>query len=300
MISPVRTALIVIAAAIVLAAYNALFVVTEKDRAVVTRFGEIMAVRDDPGLYVKLPFVDRVVWIDKRLAVQENRDKSVQVIDSRRYVVDAVTMYKVNDSARFLQTVQADFDNADQNIKTQVDAALRETYGKRTFQSALSDERLAMMLEIRDQVRVKAAPLGVDIVDVRIRRTDLPEDVLDQTYLRMQAERKAEAEQIRAIGNQQNISIKAKADRDYTVTVAEAQRDGEIARGQGEAERNRVFAEVFQKDPEFFAFYRSMKAYDAALKGSDTTYVLKPDSEFFKYFNSGETAAPAGGATPAQ
>lgn len=287
-----RTALLVVAAALLLAAYNTLFVVTEKDRAVVTRFGEIMAVHDDPGLFFKLPFVDHVVWIDKRLAVQENRNKSVQVIDSRRYVVDAVTMYKVNDSEKFLQTMQADFDNSDQNIKTQVDAALRETYGKRTYQSALSDERLDMMREIRDQVRVKTAPLGVDIVDVRIRRTDLPEDVLDQTYSRMQAERKAEAEQIRAVGNQQNISIKAKADRDYTVTIAEAQRDSEIARGQGEGNRNRIFAEVFQKDPEFFAFYRSMKAYAAALKGAGTTYVLRPDSEFFRYFNSGE-AGPA-------
>jgi membrane protease subunit HflC len=205
-------------------------------------------------------------------------------------------MYKVNDSEKFLQTMQADFKNSDDNIKTQVDAALRETYGKRTFQSALSDERLAMMHEIRDQVRVKTVPLGVDIVDVRIRRTDLPEDVLDQTYKRMQAERKAEAEQIRAIGNQQNITIKAKADREYTVTVANAQRDAEIARGQGEGERNRTFAEVFQKDPEFFAFYRSMKAYVAALKGSETTYVLRPDSEFFKYFGSGDVpsqAAPA-------
>jgi membrane protease subunit HflC len=296
MMSASRTVLIVIAAALLLSAYNTLFVVSEKDRAVVTRFGEIMAVHDDPGLYFKLPFVDHVVWIDKRLTVQENRNKSVQVIDSRRYVVDAVTMYKVNESEKFLQTMQADFENSDQNIKTQVDAALRETYGKRTFQAALSDERLGMMHEIRDMVRGKTAPLGVDIVDVRIRRTDLPEDVLDQTYSRMQAERKAEAEQIRAIGNQQNISIKAKADRDYTVTIAEAQKDSEIARGKGEAERNRIFAEVFQKDPEFFAFYRSMKAYEAALKGANTTYVLKPDSEFFRYFGSGE-AAPA---APAQ
>ena len=296
MMTPARTAFLAALAAVLLAIYNAMFVVTEKDRAVVTRFGEIMAVHDDPGLYVKLPFVDHVVWIDKRMAVQENRDKSVQVVDSRRYVVDAVTMYKVNNSEKFLQTMQADFGNSDQNIKTQVDAALRETYGKRTFQSALSDERLAMMHEIRDQVRKKTVPLGVDIVDVRIRRTDLPEDVLDQTYKRMQAERKAEAEQIRAIGNQQNITLKAKADREYTITVADAQRDGEIARGQGEAERNKTFAEVFQKDPEFFAFYRSMKAYSAALKGSETTYVLRPDSEFFKYFASGEApsqAAPA-------
>lgn len=296
--TPARTGLLVVAAAILFTAYNAVFVVTEQDRAVVTRFGEIMAVHDDPGLYVKLPFIDQVMRIDKRLAVQENRDKSVQVIDSRRYVVDAVTMYRVSDTAKFLQTMQGNFDNADQNIKTQVDAALRETYGRRTFQAALSDERLAMMHEIRDQVRGKTGPIGVEIVDVRIRRTDLPEDVLDQTYKRMQAERKAEAEQIRAVGNQQKLTIEAKADRDYTVTIAEAQRDSEIARGQGEADRNKVFAEAFQKDPEFFAFYRSMKAYAASLAGNGTTYVLKPDSEFFSYFKSGE--APTGQPSAAQ
>ena len=289
----VRTFSLLVAVVLAVAAYNSIFIVSEGFRAVVTRFGEIRDVRDEPGLYFKIAFVDQVVSIDKRLVLQESQDKSVQVIDSRRYVVDAITMYKVNDARKFLQTVQANFGIADQRIKTQVDAALRETYGKRTFQSALSQERHGMMREIGDQVRQSTADLGVDIIDVRIRRTDLPEDVLSQTYNRMQAERKAEAEQIRAIGNQQGITIKAKADRGYTVTLAEGQRDAEIARGQGEAERNRIFAEVFQKDPEFFAFYRSMKAYETALKGSDTTYVLRPDSEFFRYFNSGEPAAPA-------
>ena len=289
----VRTFSLLVAVVLAVAAYNSIFIVSEGFRAVVTRFGEIRDVRDEPGLYFKIAFVDQVVSIDKRLVLQESQDKSVQVIDSRRYVVDAITMYKVNDARKFLQTVQANFGIADQRIKTQVDAALRETYGKRTFQSALSQERHGMMREIGDQVRQSTADLGVDIIDVRIRRTDLPEDVLSQTYNRMQAERKAEAEQIRAIGNQQGITIKAKADRGYTVTLAEGQRDAEIARGQGEAERNRIFAEVFQKDPEFFAFYRSMKAYETALKGSDTTYVLRPDSEFFRYFNSGEPAVPA-------
>ncbi|MBI2717468.1 MAG: protease modulator HflC [Rhizobiales bacterium] len=288
----IRTGSIVVMVLAAVAAYASIFTVTERDRAVVTRFGEINTVRDEPGLYFKVPFIDQVVWIDKRLVLQENQNKSVQVIDSRRYLVDAITMYKVNDSRKFLTAVQANFGVADQRIRTQVDAALRETYGKRTFQAALSDERLGMMREIRDQVRIQTKDLGVEIVDVRIRRTDLPQDVLEQTYNRMQAERKAEAEQIRAIGNQQALSLQAKADRDYTVTLAESQRDGEIARGQGEAERSRIFAEVFQKDPEFFAFYRSMKAYETALKGSDTTYVLKPDTEFFKYF-SGEAAAPS-------
>ena len=288
-----RNLVLLIVAALLVTAYSSVFTVTERDRALITRFGEIKRVVDNPGLYFKVPFVDDVVVIDKRLVLLENKDKSVQVIDSRRYLVDAISMYKVTDTQKFREAVQANFDLADQRIGARVDAALRETYGKRTFQSALSEERHVMMAEIRDQVRVETKDLGVEIVDVRIRRTDLPHDVLEQTYSRMKAERLAEAEQIRAIGNQQGITIKAKADRDYTVTLAQSQRDAEITRGQGDAERNRIFAEVFQKDPEFFAFYRSMKAYEQALKGPGTTYVLRPDSEFFKYFNSGEVPVPA-------
>ncbi len=280
--------------------WSSIFVVTEKDRALVTRFGEITQMADNPGLYFKLPFVENVVMVDRRLHLLENQNQSVQVIDSRRYVVDAITMYRVTDTRRFREAAQASFELADKRIGPRVDAALRQTYGKRTFQAALSEERHTMMNEIRDQVRSETKDLGVEIIDVRIRRTDLPHDsdnnVLEQTYNRMRSERQAEATQIRAIGNQRNITIKAEADRSYTVTLAEAQRDASITRGEGEAERNRIFAEAFQKDPEFFAFYRSMKAYAEALSGADTTFVLKPDSEFFKYFNGAE--APA--AVPAQ
>jgi modulator of FtsH protease HflC len=283
--------------AVIFLYYTGTFTVTERDRALVVRFGQIQRVYNDPGLYFKLPIVDEVVSIDKRLVFFENKDQSVQVVDSRRYVVDAITMYRVNDSRLFRETVQADPELANQRIKTRVDAALRETYGVRTFQAALSEERAAMMREIRDQVKTETANLGVEIVDVRIRRTDLPKDVLDQTYTRMQAERNAEAEQIRAIGNQKKLSIEAKADRDYVVKLAEAQRDAEIARGKGDAERNRVFAAAFTKDPEFFSFYRSMQAYVKSLEGEGTTLILKPDSEFFKYLGIGKaqpaTPAPA-------
>jgi membrane protease subunit HflC len=273
------------------AIYTGTFVVTERDRAIVVRFGEIKRTIDNPGLNFKVPLIDSVIYPDKRLVFFENQNKSVQVVDSRRYLVDAITMYRVTNSRLFREAVQADIETANRRISARVDAALRETYGKRTFQSALSEERAAMMREIRDQVRAEARDLGIEIADVRIRRTDLPQDVLEQTYSRMQAERKAEAEQIRAIGNQQSLAIRAKADRDYTVTLAEAQRDAEIARGLGEAERNRVFAEVFSKDPDFFAFYRSLKAYEASLTGSNTTYVLKPDSQYFKFFD--QSGAPA-------
>jgi membrane protease subunit HflC len=294
-----RNLFLAVAAAVLFTLWSSLFVVTEKDRALVTRFGEITKVADEPGLYFKLPFVETVIIVDKRLRLLENQNQSVQVIDSRRYVVDAITMYRVVDPRKFRESAQASFDLADKRIGPRVDAALRQTYGKRTFQAALSEERHTMMNEIRDQVRTETKDLGVEIVDVRIRRTDLPHDadnnVLEQTYNRMRSERQAEATQIRAIGNQKNITIKAEADRNYTVTLANAQRDASILRGQGEAERNRIFAEAFQKDPEFFAFYRSMQAYADSLSGADTTFVLKPDSEFFTYFNGAEgaPAAPA-------
>ena len=268
-----------------------LFVVTERDKAIITQFGEIVRTVDNPGLYAKVPFVQDVIYVDKRLIFFESDNKSVQVIDSRRYIVDAIAMYRVVDTRRFREAAGANLDLANQRISTRVDAALRGTYGRRTFQAALSEERGTMMREIRDSVHNETQELGVNIVDVRIRRTDLPRDVLEQTYNRMNAERKAEAEQIRAIGNQQSLTLKAQADRDYTVTLASAQRDAEIKRGQGDAERNRIFAQAFQADPEFFAFYRSMKAYATSLPGQDTTLLLKPDSEFFKYFDG--QGAPA-------
>lgn len=291
--STIKLGLFALAVILAVTLRLSLFVVTERDKAIITQFGQIVRTVDNPGLYAKVPFVQDVIYIDKRLIFFESDNKSVQVIDSRRYIVDAIAMYRVVDSQKFRESVGANLDLANQRISTRVDAALRGTYGRRTFQSALSEERGAMMREIRDAVHNETAELGVNIVDVRIRRTDLPRDVLEQTYNRMNAERKAEAEQIRAVGNQQSLTLRAQADRDYTVTLAGAQRDAEITRGQGDAERNRVFAQAFQADPEFFAFYRSMQAYTNSLASDGTTLLVKPDSEFFRYFNSQAPQAPA-------
>jgi membrane protease subunit HflC len=189
---------------------------------------------------------------------------------------------------------------------------LRSVYGQRSFEDALSEERLQMMLEVRDQLRPQGDVLGVEIVDVRILRTDLLPEVSAQTFERMKAERLAEAAQIRARGTQASIRIKAEADREATVTVAEAQRDADILRGQGDAQRNKIFADAYERDPEFFQFYRTMKAYETGLAAQGTTMVLSPDSEFFKYFNdasgllaasnaarNGAAAPQTGNATPA-
>ena len=282
----------VVLAVIAFLVWTSVFVVDERQKALVTQLGEIQREIDKPGLYFKLPFVQEVITIEDRIVFFESPDKEVQVVDSRRYVVDTVTMIRVNNPRLFRETVGASLNRAKDRIETRLDAALRQTYGRRSFDAALSKDRAAMMREIRDQVRLEAEALGIEVVDVKIRRTDLLEQVLKDTYARMNSERFAEAAELRAIGEAQATRIKAEADRQSVELMSKAQRESEILRGQGDAQRNRVFAEAFQQDPEFFAFYRSMQAYSKSLSNSDTTLVLKPDSEFFKYFGT-QQSAPA-------
>lgn len=282
----------IVAAAIAFLVWTSVFVVDEREKALVTQLGEIQREINEPGLYFKLPFVQEVITIEDRIVFFESPDKEVQVVDSRRYVVDTVTMIRVNNPRLFRETVGASLNRAKDRIETRLDAALRQTYGRRSFDAALSKDRAAMMREIRDQVRLEAEALGIQVVDVKIRRTDLLEQVLKDTYARMNAERFAEAAELRAVGEAQATRIRAEADRQSVELMSKAQRESEILRGEGDANRNRVFAEAFQQDPEFFAFYRSMQAYTKSLSNSDTTLVLKPDSEFFKYFGT-QQSAPA-------
>jgi len=272
------------AAAIALfVAYSSIFIVSEREQALVIRLGQIQRVVEKPGLYFKLPVVEELSYVEDRILFFESLDKSVQVVDGRRYSVDAIIMLKIVDAQKFRETVRASLNQARDRIETRLDAALRQTYGKRTFDAALSKDRAAMMTEIRDQVRGEALSLGVEIVDVRIRRTDLMPDVLKDTYDRMNAERFAEAAQLRAVGDAARRRIRAEAEREAVEMVSKAQKESEIVRGVGDAERNKVFANAFQRDPEFFAFYRSMQAYPKSLQGEDTTLVLTPNSEFFRY-----------------
>ena len=287
--------------------YSSVFIVNERDQAIVLRFGEIRNVVDEPGLYFKVPtnFVETVQIIEDRLLSFDIDNLRVLVRDGRRYLVDAFVAFKIDDAREFRENVSGSLTQAQENLRTRLDASLRRVYGQRSFEAALSEQRAAMMLEVRDQLRPLAAELGINIVDVRIRRTDLLPEVSQQTFDRMKAERLAEAAELRALGTQESLRIRAEADREAVVTVAEANRDSEILRGEGEGERNRVFAEAFQRDPDFFEFYRSMKAYETAIEGTDTTMVLSPDSEFFKFFresagaNSGDDAT-GGSTAPAQ
>jgi membrane protease subunit HflC len=286
-----------IVAVLAFIAWSSVFTVDEREKILVTRFGEIQRSVNEPGLYFKLPILEELVPVDDRLLTFESVDKSVQVVDGRRYSVDAIFMMKIIDPKNFRETVGADIARARNRIETRLDAALRQTYGRRTFAAALSKDRSAMMREIRDQLKTEALSLGTDIIDVRIRRTDLMPDVLKDTYERMSAERFAEAAELRAVGEAQAARIKAEADRSLVVIVSEAHKQSEIIRGEGDAERNKTFADAFQKDPEFFAFYRSMQAYAKSLSDPGTTLVLKPDSEFFRYFSSQGEKPPA---APAQ
>ncbi|MCB1437715.1 MAG: protease modulator HflC [Rhodobiaceae bacterium] len=286
--------LVIIVLAILGIAYSATFVVTERDQAIVMRFGEIKRVIRTPGLYFKVPtnFVDTVQVIDRRMLRIVLEDKVVQVRDGRQYVVDAFATFRIADPQRFRETVQGNLSQASTRLQTRFDSALRRVYGLRDFDAALSEQRSQMMDEARDLIRPEALDLGIEIVDVRIQRTDLLPQVSKQTFERMSAERLAEAAQLRALGTQESIRIRAEADRKAVVEIANARKQSEILRGEGDGERNRVFAGAFSKDPEFFAFYRSLKAYEVSTDSGDTTMVLSPDSQFFRYFGTPAGAQP--------
>jgi membrane protease subunit HflC len=296
--STAMPALAIVLALLALVAYSSTFIVTERDQAIQLRFGEIQRVITSPGIYFKLPtnMVDTVQIVDKRLQTLEIDDKVVQVKDSRQYVVDAFVAYRISDVRAFRESVSGNMGMAADRLSTRLDSALRRVYGTRSFGDALSEQRADMMREVADFVRPEAAQLGISVVELRIRRTELPTNVLDQTYSRMKSERLAEASELRAEGTQEAARIRAEADRQATVLIAEAKRDADILHGEGDAERNSIFAEAYSVDKGFFEFYRSMQAYAAALTGGGTTMVLKPDSSFFRFFKGAEgtpAAAPA-------
>jgi membrane protease subunit HflC len=293
----------VIAAILLFLGYSSVFVVNEREQAIVLRFGEIVKVETEPGLYFKLPFgfleADNVQILEDRVLRFDLDDIRVQVSGGKFYEVDAFVAYRISDPRVFRQAVSGSVPLAEQRLRTRLDAALRRVYGLRGFEAALSDERASMMREVRDQLRPDANSLGLDIADVRIRRTDLTQEVSQQTYDRMKAERLAEAERLRARGREAAQRIRARADREVVEIIADAQRESEILRGEGEGERNAIFADAFSRDPDFFDFYRSMSAYRQALDPDGTTMLLSPNSDFFRFFGSqtgrpGPAPAPAG------
>jgi membrane protease subunit HflC len=275
--------LVVLAVLLAIVGYGSLFTVYQTRLALVIRLGEPVRVVTQPGLNFKWPLIDNVIYIDKRILDLENAAQEVIASDQKRLVVDAFARYRINDALRFYQAVGS-IEGANSRLSTLLNASLRRVLGESTLTHVVKDERAGLMARVREQVDREAAAFGITIVDVRIRRADLPEQNSQAVYQRMQTERQREAAEFRANGSQRKQEIQARADRDVTVLLAEAQSKAEQIRGEGDAERNRIFAEAFGKDPDFFSFYRSMQAYEVGLGHKDTRMVLRPDSDFFRYF----------------
>jgi membrane protease subunit HflC len=280
--------LLLLAIIALIVGYSSLFTVYQTRLALVVRLGQPVRVVTEPGLNFKIPLIDSVIYVDKRILDLENPAQEVIASDQKRLVVDAFARYKIKDALLFYQSVGS-IEGANGRLSTLLNAALRRVLGESTLTHVVRDDRAALMARVREQLDREAGAFGITVVDVRIRRADLPEQNSQAVYQRMQTERQREAAEFRANGSQRKQEIQARADRDVTVLIAEAQSKAEQTRGEGDAERNRIFAEAFTRDPDFFAFYRSMQAYEAGLRANDTRMVLKPDSEFFRYF-----ADPAG------
>jgi len=275
---------------VLIVGYSSVFTVAQTEQVLVVRLGEPIRVVTEPGLNFKAPFIDTVISIDKRILDLENPSQEVIASDQKRLVVDAFARYRIKNALRFYQSVGS-IQAANIQLTTLLNASLRRVLGEVTFITVVRDQREALMARIREQLDREADGYGIEVVDVRIRRADLPEQNSQAVYQRMQTERQREAAEFRAQGNQRSQEIRARADRDVTVLIAESTSKAEQTRGEGDAERNRIFADAFGKDPDFFGFYRSMQAYETGLRHNDTRMVLRPDSDFFKYF-----ADPAGKA----
>jgi membrane protease subunit HflC len=282
----------------IIVAYGSVFTVDQTEQALVVRLGKPVDVVTDAGLHFKAPFIDTVIDIDKRILDLENPSQEIIASDQKRLVVDAFARYRIKTPLRFYQSVGS-IQAANVQLTTILNASLRRVLGEVTFIQVVRDEREALMGRIREQVDKEADAYGIEVVDVRIRRADLPEQNSQAVYQRMQTERQREAAEFRAQGGQKAQEIRSNADREATVIVAEANSKAEQIRGDGDGERNRLFAEAYGKDPDFFAFYRSMTAYEHGLKSNDTRFLLRPDSNFFKYFNSPSGATAASAPAPA-
>ena len=287
-------AVLVILALCAFVAGSALFTVDQTEQALVLRFGEPVPGRGlitQPGLNAKIPFVESVVFLDKRILDLETPKQEVLASDNQRIEVDAFVRYKITDPLKFYQTVGS-IARANNQLASVLNSAVRRVLGEATLTEIVRDKRAQLMIGIRDQVDTEGKRLGVAVIDVRIRRADLPKEISEKVFSRMQTERQREATEYRAQGSEQAQRIRAKADRDVIVLLAETQRVADQTRGEGEGERNRIFAEAFGKDPDFFSFYRSMQAYEAGLKAGDTRMVLSPKSEFFRFFGNSSGVAP--------
>jgi len=265
--------------------YLSLFTVKEINQAIVLQFGDPKKVIAEPGLQVKIPFIQNVVFIDRRILSLDPQPEEVIASDQKRLIVDAYARFIIVDPLKFYVSVGNEM-VARSRLATIINSRLRSVLGKHSLATLLSEDRSKQMAIIQDGVNVEAEKFGITIIDIRIKRADLPHANSEAIYKRMQTEREREAKEFRARGAEMAVTITSTADKEVTVLLANAKKQSEIMKGEGDGRRNKIFAEAFGKDPEFFAFYRSMQAYETALIGGDTSLILSPDSDFFKFFGN--------------
>jgi membrane protease subunit HflC len=285
-------ALAILAFLLLVIGFSSAFELHQTEQALLLRFGEPVGLVTEPGLHFKLPLIETVVYLDNRILDLESMKQEVLASDNQRLEVDAFVRYKIADPLKFYQTVGS-VAGADNQLGSVLNSAVRRVLGEANQTQIVRDDRPGLTAKIREQVNREAGRFGVSINDARIRRVDLPSQISVKVFGRMQTERALEAAEYRALGQQEAQQIRSSAQRDATVIVAEAQQNADSMRGDGEAERNRVFADAFSKDPDFFAFYRSMQAYDTALKGKGARFVIAPNSDFFRFFDQASGKAPA-------
>lgn len=268
-------------------ALSSVFIVDEREKALVLQFGRVVDVKEDPGLAFKIPLIQEVVRYDDRILSRDVDPLEVTPLDDRRLVVDAFARYRISDVNQFREATGASGDQAIEIAGRRLDSILRsatrEILGSVSSNDILSSDRAALMLRIRNSAIAEANALGLEVIDVRLKRTDLPVQNLEATFARMRAEREREAADEIARGEEAAQRVRAQADRTVVELVSEARRQSEIVRGEADAERNRIFADAYGADAEFFEFYRSLEAYQRSLLGENSTMVLSPDSEFFNY-----------------
>ena len=265
--------------------FFSIFIVKEVNQAIVLQFGDPKRIIVEPGLNFKLPFVQNVVFLDKRILNLDTPPEEVIASDQKRLIVDAFARFEIIDPLKFYISVGNER-VARSRLSTIINSRIRNVLGQQELQTLLSKDRTKQMALIQEGVNVEAENFGIKIVDVRIKRADLPQANSDAIYKRMQTEREREAKEFRAKGAEMAVTITSTADKEVSVILANANKDSEIMKGEGDGQRNKIFAEAFGRDPEFFAFYRAMQAYETALIGGDTSLILSPDSEFFKFFGN--------------
>ena len=263
--------------------FQSLFIVKEINQAIVLQFGDPKKIITEAGLNFKLPFIQNVVFLDKRVLNLDNPPEEVIASDQKRLIIDAITRFQIIDPLKFYISVGNER-VARSRLSTIINSRIRGVLGTQDLATLLSTERTKQMTIIRNDVNEEAKGFGIKIIDVRIKRADLPPANSDAIYKRMQTERQREAKEFRAQGAEIAAKITSTADKDVTVLLANAKKQSEIMKGEGDGQRNKIFADAFGKDPQFFAFYRAMQAYETALIGGETSLVLSPDSEFFKFF----------------